>query len=65
MTLVKYFPTHPLELWSEMVSGRVISEENRLYLAAEVEAVLKDAQAGVSVQDLCRKHGISDATFYK
>jgi putative transposase len=28
-------------------------------------AVLKDAQAGGSVQDLCRKHGISDATFYK
>lgn len=28
-------------------------------------AVLKEAQAGVSVQDLCRKHGISDATFYK
>jgi len=27
--------------------------------------VLKDAQAGGSVQDLCRKHGISDATFYK
>jgi putative transposase len=26
--------------------------------------VLKDAQVGVSVQDLCRKHGISDATFY-
>ena len=26
-------------------------------------AVLKDAQAGVRVQDLCRKHGISDATF--
>ena len=28
-------------------------------------AVLTDAQVGVSVQDLCRKHGISDATFYK
>ena len=27
--------------------------------------MLKDAQAGVSVQELCRKHGISDATFYK
>ena len=27
--------------------------------------MLKDAQAGISVQDLCRKHGISDATFYK
>ena len=24
-----------------------------------------DAQAGFSVQDLCRKHGISDETFYK
>ena len=26
--------------------------------------VLKEAQAGISVQDLCRMHGISDATFY-
>ena len=31
----------------------------------QIITVLKDAQAGVSVQDLCRKHGISDATFYK
>jgi putative transposase len=31
----------------------------------QIIGVLKDAQAGVSVQDLCRKHGISDATFYK
>jgi len=30
----------------------------------QIIAVLKDAQAGVGVQDLCRKHGISDATFY-
>jgi len=28
----------------------------------QIIAVLKDAQAGVSVQELCRKH---DATFYK
>src|SRR6185437_3056756 len=26
---------------------------------------LKDAQAGIGVPELCRKHGISDATFYK
>jgi putative transposase len=31
----------------------------------QIIAVLKDTQAGVSVLDLCRKHGISDATFYK
>jgi len=26
--------------------------------------VLKEHQAGIPVTDLCRKHGISDATFY-
>jgi putative transposase len=31
----------------------------------QIIAVLKDAQAGVRDQDLCRKHGISDATLYK
>ncbi len=27
--------------------------------------ILKEHQAGVSAADLCRKHGISAATFYK
>jgi len=31
----------------------------------QIVAVLKDAQAGIGVQELCRKHGISDPTFYK
>jgi putative transposase len=31
----------------------------------QIIAALKDAQAGVRVQDLCRKHDISDATLYK
>ena len=31
----------------------------------QIIAVLKDAQSGIGVQELCRKHGISDATFYK
>ena len=26
--------------------------------------ILKEHQAGLSAADLCRKHGISDATFY-
>ena len=30
----------------------------------QVIAVLKEHQAGTAVADLCRKHGISDATFY-
>lgn len=31
----------------------------------QIIGVLKEAQAGLPVPDLCRKHGISDATFYK
>ncbi len=30
----------------------------------QIIAVLNEAQAGVGVQELCRKHGISDPTFY-
>jgi putative transposase len=30
----------------------------------QIIAVLKEQQAGVPVAELCRKHGISDATFY-
>ena len=27
--------------------------------------ILKQADAGVKVQDLCRQHGVTDATYYK
>ncbi len=30
----------------------------------QIIAILKEADAGVLVKDLCRKHGISDATYY-
>jgi putative transposase len=30
----------------------------------QIIVVLKEAEAGAKVLDLCRKHGISDATFY-
>jgi putative transposase len=31
----------------------------------QIIAILKEAEAGLSAAELCRKHGISDATFYK
>ncbi len=31
----------------------------------QIIGVLKEHQAGMSAADLCRRHGISDATFYK
>ena len=30
----------------------------------QIIGLLKERQAGATVADLCRKHGISDATFY-
>jgi putative transposase len=30
----------------------------------QIIAVLKESQAGIPTAELCRKHGISDATFY-
>ena len=31
----------------------------------QIIGILKEAQAGAGTAELCRKHGISDATFYK
>ncbi len=31
----------------------------------QIMAILKQAEAGVPVPELCREHGMSDATFYK
>ena len=31
----------------------------------QIIAVLREQEAGVKTADICRKHGISDATFYK
>ncbi len=32
---------------------------------SQIMAVLKQAEVGAAVPDLCREHGISTATFYK
>ncbi len=35
------------------------------YTEDQIIGILKEHEAGVSVADLCRKHGVSDATVYK
>ena len=30
----------------------------------QIVVILKEGEAGVPVKDICRKHNISDATFY-
>jgi putative transposase len=32
---------------------------------SQIFQILKEAEAGVPVPDLCRKHGMSNASFYK
>jgi putative transposase len=34
------------------------------FTESQIVSILKEADAGVLVKDLCRKHGISDATYY-
>lgn len=36
-----------------------------LFTDSQIIAVLKQAEGGAPVPDLCRQHGISSATFYK
>ena len=31
----------------------------------QINCILKEHQAGIGANDLCRKHGISDGSFYK
>jgi len=31
----------------------------------QIIGILKERQAGATAADLCRKHGVNDATFYK
>ena len=38
---------------------------NRRFTDEQIIGMLKEYEAGVKAQDVCRKHGISDATFYK
>lgn len=34
------------------------------FTETQIVAILKEADAGMQVKDICRKHGISDATYY-
>ena len=36
----------------------------RRYSEAQIIGILKEAETGVPVAELCRKHGMSDASFY-
>ncbi len=34
------------------------------FTETQIVSILKEAETGINVKDLCRKHGVSDATYY-
>jgi putative transposase len=50
------------------LSGIIGAQEAQMRISrfteTQIIAILKEADAGTQVKDLCRKHGISDATYY-
>src|SRR5690625_1917399 len=57
-------PTNP-----QVIRGRIFYKGNSMrksrYTNSQILAILKQAQAGTPVPELCREHGMSSATFYK
>jgi transposase-like protein len=50
-------------------SGKQVTERETIgrsrFREEQIIGILKEHQAGLSAQELCRKYGVSDATFYK
>ena len=38
--------------------------KQKRYSEEQIIQILKEAEAGMPVADVCRKHGVSDASFY-
>ncbi len=38
--------------------------KNSRFTESQIVSILKEADAGTKVKEICRRHGISDATYY-
>ena len=48
-----------------LAQGEDQSMKRNRFTEEQIIGILKEHEAGVSVADLCRKHGVSDASIYK
>jgi len=47
-----------------MMEDEILMKKSK-YSDAQIMSILKQAEGGVPVADLCREHGMSSASFYK
>jgi len=47
-----------------MMEEEILMKKSK-YSDAQIMSILKQAEGGVPVADLCREHGMSSASFYK
>jgi len=45
-------------------TGIIIVADQTRYSEEQIISILKEAEAGIPITELCRKYGISDATYY-
>ncbi len=62
LTCPRKFPRRDVESAQPEGAGR--HEESR-FTEAQIIGMIKEQEAGLPTSDLCRKHGLSPATFYK
>jgi putative transposase len=48
-----------------MFNSQEVLMRKSKFTESQIVAILKAGDAGKKVQDICREHGISDATYYK
>jgi putative transposase len=49
---------------SGIINARRFKMKSSRFTETQIIAILKEADAGKLVKDICRQHGISDATYY-
>jgi putative transposase len=50
--------------FSGIINRQEAQMKSSRFTETQIIAILKEADAGILVKDICRKHGISDATYY-
>ena len=53
-----------MEFVSDFVKEKELFEYGKKLFDTKILAILKQAESGLPVPEICREHGISNATFY-